>query len=544
MATPAEHKLSANLRSPRRIAELVNRIWDLYSFILKEDRPRGAGQAEIEDDATDQILYCTAAPGPELEELLKLLAAREGVALITLGEAEPAFIPEPVRPAVLTVAEAKGLDFHTVCVIDPGRHIRQILETGSRTRADSGLLEVRKRLAIDQLRVAVSRPWERLVWLDINPSDEVVGASLAFLNGDGLGGGVSSSVPAAITKTLQEEELDAEERVQRCQADARQYLEVKPEMAWSRAQQAATLLGRLDAPAAVTDQAVRDAAHLTLAEICFLLGVRHTRLPAELGNPDLFAEAAQAALQARRRGLAAVIRAIGRVDRAPSADRLQALSELAQVLPRHKSELESWVLVEIAAKRQSWLETLEAGPLVKGWNAEAFLQLFPAFYDALGVPDAAERLEGLRQRAIQALLKDKYFDEALRVLATLTRREPKLEAVCYEGLGNLRGAAESFKQAGDLKNALRCFRAIPDFAAALHIVRRLPDHPAAPSLEWLARLQSVAGERPEKFTRTVTDAEKKILEQILEQALGVKRRKPAPKPARKSRAKAVRPPLA
>jgi hypothetical protein len=130
------------------------------------------------------------------------------------------------------------------------------------------------------------------------------------------------------------------------------------------------------------------------------------------------------------------------------------------------------------------------------------------------------------------------------VLATLTRREPKLEAVCYEGLGNLRGAAESFKQAGDLKNALRCFRAIPDFAAALQIVRRLPDHPAAPSLEWLARLQSVVSERPEKFTRTVTDAEKKILEDMLEQALGVKRRKPGPKPARKRRAKAVRPPLA
>jgi tetratricopeptide (TPR) repeat protein len=274
-----------------------------------------------------------------------------------------------------------------------------------------------------------------------------------------------------------------------------------------------------------------------------LLGVRHTRLPAELGNPDLFAEAAQAALQAQRVGLAAVIRAIGRVDRAPSADRLQALAELAQVLPRHKSELESWVLVEIAAKRQSWLEALEAASPVNRSNTEAFLQLFPAFYEALGVPGAAERLEGLRQRAIQALLKDKYFDEALRVLATLTRREPKLEAVCYEGLGNLRAAAESFIEAGDLKNALRCFRAIPDFAAALQIVRRLPDHPAAPSLEWLARLQSVVGERPEKFTRTVTDAEKKILEQILEQALGVKRRKPAPKPARKSRAKAVRPPF-
>jgi tetratricopeptide (TPR) repeat protein len=219
------------------------------------------------------------------------------------------------------------------------------------------------------------------------------------------------------------------------------------------------------------------------------------------------------------------------------------LADLAQVLPEHKSELESWVLVEIAAERQSWLEALEAASPVNRSNTEAFLQLFPAFYEALGVPDGAARLEGLRQRAIQTLVKDKYFDEALRVLAKVTRRDPKLEALCYEGLGDLRGAAESFQQAGDLKNALRCYRGVPDFAAALQIVRRLPDHPAAPSLEWLARLQSVVGERPEKFTRTVTDAEKKTLEAMLEQALGVKRRKPAPKPARKSRPKTERPPF-
>ena len=43
--------------------------------------------------------------------------------------------------------------------------------------------------------------------------------------------GVSSCVPAALLKTLEEDELDPEERVQRCQADARQFLQVKPDMA-------------------------------------------------------------------------------------------------------------------------------------------------------------------------------------------------------------------------------------------------------------------------------------------------------------------------
>ena len=42
-------------------------------------------------------------------------------------------------------------------------------------------------------------------------------------------------------KALEEDEIDVEERIRRCQQDARQYLEVRPEMAWSRAQQAVTL---------------------------------------------------------------------------------------------------------------------------------------------------------------------------------------------------------------------------------------------------------------------------------------------------------------
>ena len=85
MGAPSEYKLSANLRSPRRIAELVNRVWDLYSLIEKQERPRGAGQAEIEDDATDQILYCTATPGAELDELAEIAGRPRGTRPDHLG---------------------------------------------------------------------------------------------------------------------------------------------------------------------------------------------------------------------------------------------------------------------------------------------------------------------------------------------------------------------------------------------------------------------------------------------------------------------------
>ncbi len=537
LGTPYEHRLTANLRSPHRIAALVNRVWDLYSHIQKQERPSGTGSAEIEDDATDQILYCTAATGPELGELLVLLSKREGLALVTLDDTIPGFVPEPAREAILTVSEAKGLDFHSVCVLDPGRHIDRILRDDGRIRGGSDIEGLRKRLAIDQLRVALSRPTERLIWLDINPSDNIVRDSIRFLNGGEVESGVSSCVPAALLKTLEEDELDAEERVQRCQADARQYLEVKPEIAWSRAQQSVTLLGQAGSLAAVTDEAARVGAYLTLAEVCFTLGLRNTKLAAELGRPDLFLEAYRAAVSAHRIGLAAVMHAIGRVHRSAVENRLHALVELAEIFPRHKDEIPPWLLLELGSRQKAWIEELEAA-LFNGRNAIVLIRLLPPFYQALDLPDRLARTQRLQQRAIQLLIKDKQFAAALAALTALPERQPKLEAACHEGLHDFRSAAECHLSAGDLKEALNCYRSIPDLETALKLVDQIGAHPAAESLQWISRLRQLVEQRPEKFTKLVTAAEKKMLEEFLERALGVTRRKPDPLKSKSKKAPA------
>jgi len=527
LVTPAEFKLSANLRSPRRIAELVQRVWDLYSHLQKQERPSGTGQIEIEDDATDQILYCTANPGPDLNDLLISLAATEGLAIVNLAETVPAWVPETARAAVLSVSEAKGLDFNSVCVLDAGRHLERIVRGEERQRSESDVESLRKRLAIDQLRVALSRPSERLIWLDINPTDQIVRQSTTFLNGRDAGG-IASCVPAALLKSLAEDDLDVEERVQRCQADARQYLDVKPEMAWSRAQQAVALLGRAGAFTAVADEGARRNAYLTLAEVCFVLGLRNTRLPAELGRPDLFAEAHLASVSACRYGLAALLQMMGHLHRATFENRLHALVDLANRLPSHKNEIEPWLRLEIANRSQAWAEELEAA-VFNGHNAEILVKLLPPFYEALDLPDRDARRHRLLKRASQLLVKDKQFAPALAVLGGLPERQPAVEATCYEGLGDFRKAAECHQLAGNLKEALHCYRSIPDFEAALKLVGEMGDHPAADSLRWIAKLQQLVSRRPDKFTKVTTPAEKKLLEEILERSLGVARRKPIPK---------------
>jgi hypothetical protein len=526
ISTPSEYKLSVNLRSPQRIAELVNRVWDLYAHVEKHERPSGTGYAEIEDDATDQVLYCSARPGVELDDLLVSLSAREGLALITLEDAVPPYVPEKAWPVVLTVSEAKGLDFNSVCVLDGGRHLERIMRDHARQNSGSDIEGLRKRLAIDQLRVALSRPTERLFWVDINPTEQIVRQSVAFLNGNDVEGRVASCVPGALLKTLEEDVLDLEERVQLCQSDARQYLDVKPSIAWSRAQQAVSLLGRRGSSAAVTDEAARSAAFLTLSEVCFILGSRNVELAPQLGKPDLFYESQRAAANAKRFGLAVIIDAIGRLHHAKGEARLDALVEVARMVSERKAEIESWLLVEIGSRSKAWFEELEAA-VFNGHNAVVLLKLLPPFYEALAVPDRQVRTERLQQRAIQLLLKERQFAVALEILRGLAERQPKLEAACHEGLGDFRRAAECHMATGNRKDALACYRSIPDLDGALKLIDETGDHPAAESLRWISELRTLAMKRPDKFAKVVMPAEKKLLEEILERSLGVTRRKPA-----------------
>jgi hypothetical protein len=526
LASPVEHKLTVNLRSPRRIAELVNRVWDLYANLSKQDRPSGTGVADIEEDSADQIVYCAATPGEELSELCRNLAGREGLALVSMEHPLPDYVPEAVRQNVLTAAEAKGLDFQSVAVIGAGRKLRQITAFSDFVRGDSGIEALGRRLAIDELRVVLSRPTERLYWIDVDPTKEVVADSLRFLNGPTEDRQVSASVPAGVLRTLEEDQLDIEERIQRCQVDARQYLSVKPGMAWTRAQQAVTLLGTPRTPGAVEDANARSTSFLTAAEIAFTLAIRKVALPNELGRPDLFAEAARSATRAYRFGLANVIREIARQPQAAPADRLNAMANVVSSIVDHSGELEPWLLLEIEPRAKAWLDELElaAG---SGTNAKVLLRLLPPFYKVLNLADADARLKRLQQRSLSSLMKEKAWTDALDLLRDLPDRRPREEASCHEGLGNFKAAAEAYLAAGERKEALQCFRKIPDFERTLALLDEIGDHPAADSLRWVREMQQLASRRPAEFTKVMTPSEKKLLEAILEQSLGITRKKPA-----------------
>jgi len=533
LGTPTEFRLSANLRSPRQIAMLVNRVWDLYDEIDKKDRPSGSGLAEIDDDSTDQVLYCVASPGAELNELLATLAAREGLALMSLDDQLPGWVPSELRDQVLTAREVKGLDFDTVCVLDAGRQLERIGRFEQHRRSGTGEIEgLRKRLAIDQLRVALSRPTGRLIWIDINPTSLISQAASTFMNDHQVSPSVLPAMPSAIQKGLEEEELDVEERIQRAMADARQYLEVRPGLAWSRANQAVGLLGPLTQTGAVQDVSLRNQVYSGLIEIAVTLALRGARLPPEFGMVDLWDVGTKACSDARIHLLPALLRTMREALNVTGPGRVAAVAMFADRVRLYPEMLTAWMRTELAGQLTKWTEEMEAAALRPEF-ANDMIAVLPGFYDALHLPDAEARKVGLRQRTVGALLKAKRHAEALAVLMQLPERDPALEAECHSELGRFAEAAELYRQVGNAKAALDCYRRVPDFENAAALIREVGEHSAGESYEWLLRFRQLVAERPANFNRVMIEPEKKVLEQMLEEALGVARKKPGAKKAAK-----------
>ena len=337
-------------------------------------------------------------------------------------------------------------------------------------------------------------------------------------------------------KTLEEELLEPEERVRLCEIDARQYLEVKPEMAWTRAKQAVSLLGIRGEKLSVTDQTVRDSAYLTLAEVSFALAMRGTRFAKELGHPDLFEEARRAAQFAHRPALAKMMDTVAGIKSEPMA---HAAMNLFEDVKEHPQEVEPWFATEMAAHAPEILQSLEAS-LDTAVLAPVVLPLLPVAYKMYGIVDAEGRYAARRRQAIQMLLASKMPSLALPLIEEDPESTPELKAQCYEEMQNYAAAAELYLSLGKTKEALRNYRSIPEIDKALKLMREMGGEQAGmEGLEWMAQMRRLMEKRPGNFARTATAAEKQMLTALLEAQLdGPRAKKPAkPRAPRKTAGK-------
>ena len=498
---PRRFHLEDNLRCPSRIAGVIERASEWYVHLAKGRRPTKQRHQRGGQHVDAHLLHVAVPEVPGAVALLERLDDVEGVVVVSLGDAVPAWVPDRLRDMVLTPSDAKGLEYQSVCVLDPGSLLARLRAgTGpTATRVSLALREHEHRTAVDQLRVALSRATETLAFVDVAANDDALDLSAELLD---------DAAPYDADDLIEHFADDAppEERVLARINDARALVDTAPRRAWQRACQAVRLLGDPHLPNGVADETVRlDArtALLATAARLFVDGVpvgvrRHEILvmvdeaTAVLGSSARSAEAFQA------------------LD-AWSVDRETppfALLDATLALGREGSWLRQ-ALPPVAQKLRDAMETLAATSPAAG----AFAGDVEGWLDLTGYAgDAAARAKALRCRAADALTDAGQTLAAERVLQAVKPLDLARLGRLREAEGRLEEAAETFEQARLGADALRNWRNAGRWEQAV----RLAEGAERTDLEWLVELDDLLRRRPAQQRKRLTASERERLGRLLD----------------------------
>ncbi len=181
---PADVSLEYNQRSPKRVVDVIDRASDLYQCLDKVLRPGSQSpELQTETETTGRLGY-VAIPGDKTiaARFLQKMDETADLEVLSLEADRPDWVKEAHHSmAVLSPAEAKGLEYQTVCVLDPGRMLLKIMRTNTDHESVPELEDLERRTCIDHLRVALSRSTETLIFADYAPNKEERVKSLELL---------------------------------------------------------------------------------------------------------------------------------------------------------------------------------------------------------------------------------------------------------------------------------------------------------------------------------------------------------------------------
>ena len=567
MRRPAEFHLEEHLRCPSRIAEVVERASDHYTVVEKEARPTKQHRQKSAEHVDAQLIHVHVPEAAEAVRLLEGLDETDDVAVLSPRDDAPPWVPMELRPMVLTPAEAKGLEYQSVCVLDPGPVLSSLSPEERAYGMDIELDQPATRTAIDHLRVTLSRATETLVFIDVMGSEADLRLSGALL------GDPAPYSPDDLLDHLSHADASPEERVLARTSDARGLIDAAPHRAWQRACQAVRLLGDKELPNGVADQAVRDAARRALLETAARLmvdgvpeGVQRNEIthmgyqtiaglePGPLAPGGTGEKQDERPHQPTLSGLEPGAAAEPRGGEPPQPGVLthmlrkqhrQALEEL-DYWTANRNEFPPFALLE-AVRRLRTLET-DGG----SWLQPALLSAAQTLRDGLTAgtadPDTALlfakpdpglvetwlRITGYagdvqaRARALTAKAFDTVLSSGGQDEPTAERRsrlrdaESLLDKIQPDPvrLGRLREAqerpweaAEAYEHANRPKDVLRVLRN----AGAWERAVELAEGEIRADLEWLLKLKALVAERPPKQNRRLRNGERDRLEKLLDE---------------------------
>ena len=257
-----EFPLETKLRSPEPISAVIENASRMYAGLARGLRP--SNQRHLpEGDAVDARLFHVEVLGEsEALELIGRLSTIDNLVIVVIDAVIPAWIRGEFRSIVLTPQAVKGLEYQTVCVLNPGLALRVMMEPVSEHAVSPNLDHHLKRTSMDRFSVALSRSTETLVFLDVGVGEDERALSSAM-----LGPAAVRCSPDDLMEFLGEDDATPEERVLSRLRESRDLVDADPGAAWDRAVQSFNLLGRADLPNGVADLSVRREAHENLLYI-------------------------------------------------------------------------------------------------------------------------------------------------------------------------------------------------------------------------------------------------------------------------------------
>lgn len=498
--TPRRFPLDENLRCPRRIAAVLERASERYRTVARAIRPTKQGANEGGQHVDARLLHVESHDRAEVLDMLGQLEDIDGAVIITPSHEPPSWLPEDLRDAVLTPADAKGLEYQTVCVLDPGRALTALQSSTK----DSSLDEHARRTLIDQLRVALSRATETLAFIDVEASEGALHASRNLLQD------CIPLEPTDLPDMLKTEEMLPEERVLARTQEARALLDARPKRAWTRALQAVRMLGDATLPNGVKAPEVRLEAHETL----FTLGAR------------LLVDGPPHGLD--RSQISRIVNEILPTMALPKLQNafteLHKFTSIATALPidlliatHELGETADWfrrALAGAAQRLRHGLDTAASNPA----NAASFTGNVEAWVSLTGyLGEAPQEARRLRCLAVETLLKANNLSAAETVHTRIAPPEPALTGRLREAQGRHIEAAEAYQKADKPDDARRNWRLAGRWEKAIALADATSDEGA--DLTWLQAFERLLKQRPAGHAERLTAAEKKRLQDLVDGGL-------------------------
>lgn len=444
LAAPQSFTLDTTLRSPERIAEVIQRASRLYRNSGLERRLRPADQRhEPGGDPTDARIFYVDVPGVgEAIGLLDRLNDLPDIAVVTAGNDPPGWLPDRLMDMVLTPAVVKGLEYQSVCVLEPGAALRRLSDEINPHSQAPELEAHARRTAIDRLRVAVSRATENLAFIEVSPDDATRTSSMSLL------GDAPTYSPDDLVDYLTSTDNLPEIIVPELMNRVGELIDTAPARAWQLAGQAVHLLGTPDSPGAVSDPATRREALTALLSTAARMLV--DGLPARVTRGQVVAQSEESAAQLDDQRY---VEAFRRLDEWTHNREGPVLGLLNATIALGGSG--DWLRDALPPVLQTVRESVEriAGEV---GEAEYFEGDVEGWLDLSGHrDDIPARARELRTRAATTLLNAGRIEQAERVVGTVQPEDMHLNALYLEKSGRSQEAITLYERAGSSADASR-----------------------------------------------------------------------------------------